>query len=444
MTREATRTRSPCVVAPVGEPFGEALAAGLRALVSPYGVMSEVLPGAPVRGLGRLSLASARIGGAPGVERPDEFRGAGRSLHGPDQAALTAIAEGAERYAGADFPGEREVWATAAELDGRVLDMSALPRCSPREYDSGRCPVTPYDPGQRIRWTEGLDLATVEPIWVPAVMGRHGMRRLSDAERFWNRISTGYAVHSDPVEAIVRGIAEVCERDAAAITWLQMPPLRRITFDAPTDALSTLLEYSDRHFMDTYFFDATTDMGVPTVYSLQTSEYDEACRQVVGCATGRDLPEAAAKALLESIPARALFHRDDPGSFGLVMAGAELMGKAEQRQSFDFLLGGHGGTERHSPADGPALPSDSTAALERLLRVLGGRGMQAVAVDRTTQELRLAGLTAVCVVIPALQPLTFHPYGQYRAHPRLYDAPAHMGFPVRREEELNPWPQPFL
>ncbi|WP_326613889.1 YcaO-like family protein [Streptomyces scopuliridis] len=444
MTRGAARTRSAGVVSPAGAPFGDALAAGLRALVSPYGVMSEVLPGAPVRGLRRLSLASARIGGAPGVERPDEFRGAGRSLDGPEQAALTAIAEGAERYAGADFPGEREVWATAAELDGRVLDMSALPKCSPREYSGGRCPVTLYDPHQRIRWTQGLDLATTEPMWVPAVMARHGIRRLAGAEGFWNRISTGYAVHSDPVEAIVRGIAEVCERDAAAITWLQMLPLRRITFDTPTDDLSTLIEYSDRHFMDTYFFDATTDMGVPTVYCVQTSEYDEACRQIVGCATGRDLPEAAAKTLLETIPARALFHREDPGSFGLIMAGAELMGKARRRQSFDFLLGGHGDTRRQSPPGQPTLPTDSTAALQQLLRALGGRGMQAVAVDRTTRELELAGLTAVCVVIPALQPLTFHRYGQYRAHPRLYDAPAHMGHSVRREEELNPWPQPFL
>ncbi|MCX4852732.1 YcaO-like family protein [Streptomyces canus] len=420
--------------------FSSELAAGMRALVSPYGVVSEVLPGAPVRGLAGLSLASARVNGAPGVERPEEFGGAGRSLAGPDDAELIALAEAAERYSGADFPGSGERWATVAELDGPVLDMTAVPRCSETEYASGHCPVVPFRAEEPIRWQRGLDMASGEEVWVPSVMARHGIRHLAPAERFWNRISTGYAVHSDPAEALLRGLCEVCERDSAALVWLQMLPLPRLGFTRPTATLSALLDHCARHFVTTHFYDATTDIGVPAVYCVQVAEYDDVCRRSVGCAVGRDLTEAAEKALLEAVPARALFHRANPDSHALVMAGAQFMGRPERRHAFDFLL-----KQRRSrrAEDGARLPRDAGKALARVVGALAERGMRAVAVDRTTRELAAAGLTAVCVVVPGLQPLTFHRYGQYRAHPRLYSAPVAMGHPSRPEKELNPWPQPF-
>jgi len=49
----------------------------------------------------------------------------------------------------------------------------------------------------------------------------------------------------------------------------------------------------------------------------------------------------------------------------------------------------------------------------------------------------------VRVIIPGLQPLSFHYRARYLGHPRLYEAPALMGYPVLREEDLNGWPQPF-
>lgn len=423
--------------------FSPDLAAGLRGLVSPYGVVAEVKTGMRLPGLPGLSLASALVGGAPGIDRPEEFAGSGRSLSGPEPAWLTAIAEGAERYAGADFTVGPEVWAAEAELDGPVLDMAALPRCSRREYDSGHCPVTPYRPEARIRWVRGVDLESRTPVWVPAVMARFGMRHLAEGERFWNRVSTGYAVHADPAEAILRGLCEVAERDAAALVWLQMPPLPRLTFDSPPPGLRELLRHGDRHFLQTRFFDATTGLGVPTVYCVQLSAYDDACAQLAGCSAGRDLTEAATRALLECLPGRSLFHREDATGHALIMDGAAEMGRRDRRDGFAFLLDDAPGRPVHGPDARPALPADPKAALDLLIRALSERGMRAVAVDRTTRELRAAGLTAVCVTVPALQPLTFHRYGQYRAHPRLYSGPREMGFTSRAEEELNPWPQPL-
>ncbi|MFW6692181.1 YcaO-like family protein [Streptomyces sp. MAR4 CNX-425] len=427
--------------------FADALAARLEKLVSPYGVISGVSSAVQLRGFGSLSLAAGQVGAAPGIQQPEEFNGSGRAMGRPDLARLIAIAEAAERYSGADFLCELDVPAREAELDGPVLDMTALPRCSPREYESGHCPVSTYHPEESIRWLRGLELVSGHDMWVPAVMARYGRRRVLEAEAFWHRISTGYAVHSDPAEAVLRGLCEVAERDAAALTWLQMLPLPPVRFRSPGGELATLLEACARQFVETLFFDATTDVGVPTVCCLQLAEHDEWCAQSMTVATGRSLADAAAKSLLESITGRALHHRPDRDGYSLIMAGADELGARERRHAFGFLLEHKDGSAQGEPRrreDGPVLAEDAREALRHLVGGFAARGQQVVAVDRTTSELREAGLTAVCVIVPALQPLTFHRYGQYRAHPRLYAAPKQMGFPSRPEEELNPWPVPYV
>lgn len=419
--------------------FSDVLAMRLEHLVSPYGVISEVTSSTQLRGFGRLSLASAQVGAAPGIDRADEFGGSGRAVDRPDLARLIAIAEAAERYAGAEFPGEPGVLARAAELDGLVIDMTTIPRCSTREYESGRCPLTRYRPEVPIRWLQGTELTSGEDVFVPAVMARYG-ELTHESEKFWCRISTGYAVYSDPVEAVFRGLCEVVERDAAALTWLQMLPLRPIRFPVPAGELAVLLEVCDQQFIETRFFDATTEVGVPTVCCLQLAEYDERCAQNMTVATGHSLTEAAAKSLMESVTGRALHHRPDRDDYSLVMAGADEMGARERRAAFGFLLGQR---EPCLPDARPALARDAREALRHLVAGFAARGQQVIAVDRTTSELHEAGLTAVSVIIPALQPLTFLRHAQYRGHPRLYNAPELMGFPSRPEEELNPWPVPY-
>jgi ribosomal protein S12 methylthiotransferase accessory factor len=121
--------------------------------------------------------------------------------------------------------------------------------------------------------------------------------------------------------------------------------------------------------------------------------------------------------------------------------GAAYMGKRERLPAFDFLLRS---TRRRRLSDIHRLAtgrpeSDLTHLLDRLRR----RRMEAIAVDLTTDEARRAGFWVVRVIIPSLQPLSFHYRTRYLGHPRLYEAPQAMGFPVRAEADLNPWPQPF-
>jgi ribosomal protein S12 methylthiotransferase accessory factor len=432
-------------------------------LVSPFGVISDVAALPVMRGLPGLTVFQARIGsGLPGIgysgsQEDMPMGGAGSSVDDPSAAQTVAIAEAAERYASGDFLGERVIWSRASELGRDALDLAGIPRCSPGEYAGPRCPLTRPDPVARIRWVSGIDLTTGRELLVPAVMACYRLHDVRPSERFWYQISTGYAVHTDPAEALVRGICEVIERDAIAITWLQqlrLPRLDPVSCAASSEGATTsaasfaqVLEWCDSHFIKTYLFDATTDLGVPTAYCVQVADHDDRVHQVVGCSTGRDLPSAARKAILEALLVRRMLQAGDvvprsPEEFSSFQDGGRYMAARERLCAFEFLL-----NRPVQDRTGPMhhwLPGESAAALQYLITMLAGHGAQVIAVDRTPRELADVGLTAVCVLIPELQPMSLIPAAQFRGHDRLTRAPAAMGFPPLREEAMNPWPQPFI
>lgn len=424
----------------------------VEALVSPYGVVSRVWQRRPARGLEAFNPWLAPVGS--GVNEYDRLyagrhgnrrAGAGVDSGDPDRGRLIAIAEAAERYAATDFLGESVRWASESQLDGPAISLSSVPRCSAKELANGRCPLSPVDPDATIRWVQGTDLATGDLTWVPAVMACYRLQNPKAGEGFWYRISTGCAVHTDPVEALVRGLYEVAERDAIAVTWLQRLPLPLLHMRGCSELIDELLGWCQRHFVKTYLFDATTDLCVPTVLCLQIAEFDSHMRQAVSCATGRTLTAASEKALLDVLRYRIprqeqLEPPEEPHDFSSVGDGSAYMGRPGMAPAFEFLRSG--ARLRVAPPRSP-LPDDPVAALAAITGTLADRGMRAIAVNRTCAELSDVGLTAVCVIVPELQPMSLHPLGQYRAHPRLYELPRLMGYRSAGEEELNPWPLPF-
>jgi ribosomal protein S12 methylthiotransferase accessory factor len=420
--------------------------ARLKHLVSPFGVVAAARTAAPIATLPMLTQTTAFLGGGSGIHAADgTIRAFGTSTKGATGAAVAAIAEAAERYAGYGFLDDDSLWATAAELDGPAIDLATLPRCSDREYGDPRCPVRPLDPNARIRWTRGVDLADGHPVWLPTVLTRYGFAHVSKPERFWYRISTGYAVHFDPAEMLLRGICEVIERDAFAGTWLQRMPLPPVDASDLSDDARQLIEWGRRHFIEPYLFDATTDLGVPTAICVAVAPYDDHARQTLGIATGGSIAKGVEKALAEAYLNRGHCFLgktvpSSPSEFASVEDAIRFMALPDQAEAFGFLVDG---AQRRSSRPSVSLPEDPEAALDLLIGRLAAKGWQAVAVDRTTPELAETGLTAATVVIPALLPMTLNAFGQYRGHRRLYELPTLMGFTSHPEQELNPWPLPY-
>ena len=423
----------------------------LDQLVSPFGVVGEIRSAKSSWSRGSIEFQLANAGTAlPGhgvsvrniLDQEHIARGCGISLDGADHARLVAVAEAAERYAGRELSSEESVLAYASELPGATIDASRIPRCSERERRRG-CPLGHFDPESRIRWIRGVDWMTGQDVWVPAVMACYAIKKPSDAERFWNPISTGYAVHSDPDEALLRSLWEVIERDAIAVVWQQMLSLPWVPPQYFPDSVRYLCESSRRQFIDTFIFDATTDIGVPTAYCVQVAPHDECARHVLGCATRGSFADAAEHAVLETLQIRDTVLSDCPESvreFESIGDGARFMARPERATAFGFLLNGAEDRAGRPPDE---IPQATDEALAWIKCRFAARQVQVIIVDRTPDELADVGLTALCAIIPSLQPMSLVPLAQYRAHPRLYEAPRLMGYRSLPEEELNPWPQPL-
>ncbi|HEU5127754.1 MAG TPA: YcaO-like family protein [Glycomyces sp.] len=418
----------------------------LDRLVSPFGVLSEVREHRPW-GPDDMTGFIGDVGALPPSDRDETVVGGGRSSGSPELARIKAIAEGAERYAAADMLGEERLLASGRDVQGDpdFLEPWRYPRCTEAEYANPLCRITPFDPETPIRWVRGTDLRTGRPVWVPAVMATYRLADTAAHERFAYGISTGYAVHTDPVEAVLRGLLEVVERDMIALTWLQRMPLPQVGEAAYSPPVLGLIAWLERHFVTAHLFDATSDVGAPAVYCVLASAHDPACARVVGAAADRDAASAAEKALQEAMSVLPAVSEREGGpkrveDFTDIVDGAVHMGHRERAAAFDFLLDGAESRRRDAPEP---LPADPEAALRAVVSGVHAIGGRAVCVDRTPRDLASVGLTCVNVVVPDLQPMSLQPFAQFKAHPRLFEAPRRMGYRVHEVEGLNPWPQPF-
>lgn len=430
-------------------PFG-------RLLAPTGGMFSGVMrlanePTAPdfeiaVSKLGNLTKVFPHVTTAEGRDALDEPLGGAGADVTTELAWVRAVMEGAERYATMAYRPEDFVLASARDLGGDAIDLDRIACCSEREYATPGCPYVRADKNAAIRWTRGYSLGSRRERYVPAVMSHLHLKPLP-GERFWQQISTGVAAHARPAAAMVSAICEVIERDAIAIVWLARLKLARVAFGRPLPPeLAVNLRVLERSLVRQEFFDATSDVGVPTIYAVQTLEQDPAISQYVSCAVAFEASEACAKTIREGAPARPVLRQTsgvpaDAEDFRSLHDGAHELGKPRYRGAFDFLLQAPRSVELGAIRN-PAGPSE-TEQLRYLVDRLSSLGFDVILVDLTTDELRDLGIWVVRAVVPGLMPMSSVQRGRFLGTPRLYDYPEAAGFGRPLEADLNPLPQPF-
>ncbi|WDU79263.1 MULTISPECIES: YcaO-like family protein [Lysinibacillus] len=378
---------------------------------------------------------------------PSILDGAGGALT-EEEAQIKAVAETVERYSSCIYNEEEQfIWATAEELGNDALDLDLIPRVSERELQNSKCKLELPKKNLPIRWVKGISLFDKKEVWVPANMVYLHIPYKSIGEKFWLPISTGCAAHVTMEEALLGAINEVIERDAISTLWLQQLELPRIVIDKVPDWAIPFIEQMEKNeHVQHYFFDATTDLGIPTIYCVQISPHNKDLATLVMCSTELDPYKSLTKIMREAASSRmAMQHRPladkDVDDFIEVHDGAHYMGKPENMHAFNFLLHSK---NRRNISDIPVLETGSpTENLKKVVNLLKEKGHEVIAVDLTTDEARRAGLKVVRVVIPTLMPLSFSYTDRFLGTKRLYEVPRLLGYPVKEEHEINPWPQPF-
>jgi ribosomal protein S12 methylthiotransferase accessory factor len=399
-----------------------------------------------VVGLGTLHEVWPHIMKRAGSRRA-AIHGSGVGLEEQD-AVLPALVEALERYCASVHRPEQFTWATAEELGDHALDLDTIPRCTKTELSHPRCPLIAPDKKAPIRWVKGLSLLDGRVIYLPAVMVYLFTGYASPGERIWIPISTGCAGHTSFERALLGAILEVIERDALSILWLQKLPFPRIALDSVTPLLVKYLERYQQgpRDLEYIFFDATTDLEVPTVYGVQIARENSRLTTLVSCSAAMHPAEAVIKVIRDMSGCRRSLRKppappSDWDDFTELLHGASYMAYAAQAHAFDFLL--QSSRKQRLSAMHELESENDQRSLALLLKRLSHKGLAVYAVDLSTDEALRSGVRVVRVLIPGLQPFSGCYLAQYKAHPRLYDAPRQMGYTVRSEEQLNRWPQPF-
>jgi ribosomal protein S12 methylthiotransferase accessory factor len=374
--------------------------------------------------------------------------GAGAELN-ETEAKFKAACEGAERYSSSILlEGEYRI-ACYEELGSEALDWRTLPRLSDEEASAPQQLFTRFSPTDPMRWIPSLHASSGQTKWVPAVMS-HVFPRPWSTERFTVPISTGTAVHSDEVLALISAVSEAIERDAIALTWLLRRPLKRITYASQnlhnrSPPLLSLLESPEFRL-----YDATTDLGLPTVYARRHRSGHSNVTNVVACATAFDYGTAIGKAMTEVVMVSRTL---DQGSFAArshlldceaIHDGAVFMARSEYAQAFDFLDGNGEVALADLASAEPLSASGSSAERARwLLDRLAELKMDLYLVNLTCDELVDVGLHCLRAIVPQLMPLSLVQRARFLATARLQSFSELEGLSCRGPVDINPFPQPF-
>ena len=285
---------------------------------------------------------------------------------------------------------------TQLQRDHRMIDLPSLPGYAGATFHSE----------QRTLWIEGQDLADGGPRWLPFALAHTDFTLpLPPGSGAFFMGSSGLASGNHPLEAIVHGLCELIERDAATMFRLAGDEARRAaridldTIDDP--GCRALLGQYGRAGVSVAVSDITGDAGVAAFHAVVIDREPNLARALgpmggMGCHPAREI--ALSRALTEAAQSRLT-----------LIAGARD-DMVSQRLAPDAYLRAHADFHAARLAPGPLrrysdIPTHAHARLEDDLGFILGRLRaigcgQVVAINLTRPEV---GIPVVRMVVPGLE-----------------------------------------
>lgn len=343
-----------------------------------------------------------------------------------NRAFVKALGEALERYAAgayreADFP-----LAPVADLSG---SESAAGKASVAVGPSAFVTSSSFpgpDAGEDLRWVVGEDLATGTSVHLPLEF----VVFPPPSVRHRPAITTGLGLGNSGVGAVLSGLYEVIERDAAMLAWYSTyEPLGLAVDDGGYETLARRAASED---LETTALLLTQNVDVPVVAVAVHREADWP-RFATGLAADLDPHAAARGALAEALQNWMELCRMGPDD------AADESGAIGHYADFPATVRDFVHTEMTVPAAsvGPATVPEGADELDAVLDRVTGTGLSAYAARLTTRDVAALGFEVVRVLVPSAQPL-FTDDAYFGERARL--VPAELGFEPRLEFDHHPYP----
>jgi ribosomal protein S12 methylthiotransferase accessory factor len=325
-----------------------------------------------------------------------------------DPAFMKALGEALERYSAG-------VYRTAAfETD----PANPIP---PERF------VQPGDPPSSVeRWHGAERLLSGETVQLPAelVVFPPTSREIRPP------ITTGLGFGNGGVDALLSGLYEVVERDAAMLSWYST--YEPLGLGVDDDGYATLVARARSEDLRTTALLLTQDVDVPVV-TVCVHREDEWPRFAAGMSADLDPAAAARGALEEALQNWLELRRMGPEK------AAEQSGAIGSYAAFPEAARAFVDPATTVPASkvGPSTVPDGPDELEAVRERVAEAGLDAYGARITPRDVERLGFEAVRVVVPEAQPLfTDDPYFGGRAR----RVPEELGFEPRLDREHHPFP----
>jgi len=330
-----------------------------------------------------------------------------------EKAQLVAILEALERYCGLiDRTGSPRVRASFRELGERALDPRRVGLYTAGQYATPGFPCRPFDEEEQMEWRWGWSVTHGRAMFVPAELAFYGE---NPRPRLVAETSNGCAMASSPTEALLFGLLELIERDAALRLWHLQQPAPRLELDGSESRTASILrEQLARAGYTVLSFDVTSELAMPVALLVALRTRGEGAAALCASAAHPLMAEAVEKALSELASMAAWGSALGPAEWaraeelsldlGLVRDIDDhmlAMAVPSALERLAFLTEGSRETRR---CLGHASPDRNLADL---VRRLADHGFELIAVDQTVPTLRSQGLHCVRAIVPGLIPMSY-------------------------------------
>ncbi|MEF8975699.1 MAG: YcaO-like family protein [Halapricum sp.] len=330
-----------------------------------------------------------------------------------NEALMKGLGEALERYCAGVYRTDTFTEGAPEELDGAVTPSLFV------------APEQPDDRAERA-WVSGEHLQSGDDAWLPAELVYYPPheRQIRPA------ITTGLGLERSTVGALLAGLYEVVERDAAMLSWYSS--FEPLGLEVTDDRYADLAARARSEGLSVTPLLITQDIDVPVV-AVAVHRDEEWPRFALGSATNFDAETAAQSALAEAVQnwleLRGMGRDEAADTSGAIGWYADY--PDEIRTFIDVDR-----TVRASDV-GPNETPTGTDKLETLLDRLDEADLDAYATRITTRDVAEVGFEAVRVLSPGAQPLFFEDsyFGE-----RARSVPDSLGFEPRLDREHHPFP----
>jgi thiazole/oxazole-forming peptide maturase SagD family component len=355
-----------------------------------------------------------------------------------DEALIRALGETAERYCqmiaeASGWPILRASYDALLARGEPVIDAARLRFFTDDQHAVEGFPFRPFCREDTMGWVSARSLITEERSWIPAQLLLVGYApRIHDGESWLtSAVTTGTAAHTDPRAAVLNGLLEIVQVDAAMGHWYADGAAVAIEHDDRTAAIERIVErqFFTHSAQPSFYVLPSADLPGTTVACVIRGADGQFPAVAVGLGTSFRLAEAMYKALLEGVGVSQLakFQMMQRLTDGDAEIAAERIFDLDSSVPYHAMPPRQPIIDRKFPASSVTagvLPADLEAGADeqiaRLVSAFAETGKELFLLDITSRDVADLGLTVarlwspdtVSLCLPSAPPL---------AHPRLRD-----------------------